>query len=408
MKKVFALILACAMIFALAACGSSSSSAPAQESASADTAAADTAAVADAETIKIGYVGDLSGATALWGNAGMYGALEAIEEINAAGGVLDGKMLELVAMDGKGESADSVNALRKLITDNGIVAEIGTNFSSCNIPMASVADELKVPIVGTAASNELVTIDENGNLHPYSFRMCFLDAYIGTVVGNYAVETLGFTKGALFTVNGDTNSEAVGEFVKDAFLAKGGTMVAEEQCMTGDKEFRAQLAKIKNADPEVIFVIMNDYAMNAIFAKQAREMGIECMLMGHDGWDSAQLGPEADGALDGSRYVTRIGFALPEANDFADRIVAKYGGTKETECLFGRDGVYWIADAIERAGSADPTAIRDALEATDVFEGLIGTLVMNSETHNPVMACAVYEFHGTDKEVAEIVEAVTD
>ncbi len=370
-------------------------------------------AFADGDTIKIGYIGDLSQSTALWGNAGKFGALEAIEEINAAGGVLDGKMLELVPMDGKGDSADSVNALRKLITDNGIVAEIGTNFSSCNIPMASVADELKVPIIGTAASNELVTIDEQGNLHPYSFRMCFLDAYIGTVVGTYATKDLGFTKGALFTINGDTNSEAVGQFIEDAFIANGGEFVSKEQCQSGDREFRAQLAKIKKADPEIIFVVMNDYAMNATFAKQAREMDIQCMLMGHDGWDSDQLAEEAQGALDGCQFVSRIGFAMPEANDFADKIVEKYGGTKETECLFGRDGVYWIVDAITRAGSADPTAIRDALEATEVYEGLIGQLVMNPETHNPVMACEVFEFSTTAdgahvKLPVKTVEAVVD
>jgi len=370
-------------------------------------------AFADGDTIKIGYIGDLSQSTALWGNAGKFGALEAIEEINAAGGVLDGKMLELVPMDGKGDSADSVNALRKLITDNGIVAEIGTNFSSCNIPMASVADELKVPIIGTAASNELVTIDEQGNLHPYSFRMCFLDAYIGTVVGTYATKDLGFTKGALFTINGDTNSEAVGQFIEDAFIANGGEFVSKEQCQAGDREFRAQLAKIKKADPEIIFVVMNDYAMNATFAKQAREMDIQCMLMGHDGWDSDQLAEEAQGALDGCQFVSRIGFAMPEANDFADKIVEKYGGTKETECLFGRDGVYWIVDAITRAGSADPTAIRDALEATEVYEGLIGQLVMNPETHNPVMACEVFEFSTTAdgahvKLPVKTVEAVVD
>ena len=404
MKKTLALILALVMVVALAACGGTTST-------TTTTTTAETTA-AGSDTIKIGYIGDLSQSTALWGNAGMYGALEAIEEVNAAGGVLDGKMLELVAMDGKGESADSVNALRKLITDNGIVAEIGTNFSSCNIPMASVADELKVPIIGTAASNELVTIDENGNLHPYSFRMCFLDAYIGTVVGTYATKDLGYTKGALFTINGDTNSEAVGQFIKDAFLANGGTLVSEEQCMSGDREFRAQLAKIKAADPEVIFVVMNDYAMNATFAKQAREMDINCMLMGHDGWDSDQLAEEAQGALDGCQYVSRIGFAMPEANDFADKIVAKYGGTKETECLFGRDGVYWIVDAINRAGSTDPTAIRDALEATEVYEGLIGQLVMNPETHNPVMACEVFEFQTNDgahvKVPVKTVEAVVD
>ena len=391
MKKVLSLVLMVIMIVALAV----------------------PAASAADDTIKIGYIGDLSQTTALWGNAGKFGALEAIEEINAAGGVLDGKMLELVPMDGKGESADSVNALRKLITDNGIVAEIGTNFSSCNIPMASVADELKVPIIGTAASNELVTIDEKGNLHPYSFRMCFLDAYIGTVVGTYATKDLGLMKGALFTINGDTNSEAVGQFIQEAYEANGGELVANEQCQAGDKEFRAQLAKIKKAEPDVIFMVMNDYAMNATFAKQAREMGIECMLMGHDGWDSDQLAEEAQGALDGCQYVSRIGFAMPEANDFADKIVEKYGGTKETECLFGRDGVYWIADAIERAGSADPVAIRDALEATEVFEGLIGKLVMNPETHNPVMACEVFEF-STDadgnhiKTPIKMVDAVTE
>ena len=148
MKKALSLVLMIVMIIALAVPAASA-----------------------ADTIKIGYIGDLSQSTALWGNAGKFGALEAIEEINAAGGVLDGKMLELVPMDGKGDSADSVNALRKLITDNGIVAEIGTNFSSCNIPMASVADELKVPIIGTAASNELVTIDEQGNLHPLEVKV---------------------------------------------------------------------------------------------------------------------------------------------------------------------------------------------------------------------------------------------
>ncbi len=389
MKKALALVLVVVMIFALAACGQKKE-----------------------DTIKIGYIGDLSGGTALWGNAGKFGAMEAIEEINAAGGVL-GKKLELVAMDGKGEAADSVSALRKLITDEHIVAEIGTNFSSCNIPMAAVADELKVPIIGTAASNELVTIDENGKLHPYSFRMCFLDNYIGTVIGTYATKDLGFTKGALLTVQGDTNSESVGQFIKEAFEKNGGTIVSEQQTPGTDLEFRAQLGNFKTADPEIIFVVMNDYAKNAAFAKQAREMDINCMLMGHDGWDSNELPAAAEGKLDGCQNVTRIGFAMPEALEFGEKIVAKYGGTLETECLFGRDGVYWIKDAIERANSTDPTAIRDALESTDVFNGLIGTLVMNSETHNPVMACEVFEFQTNEagehiKVPIKTVEAVTD
>ena len=400
MKKAISIFLAVVMVLALVACGNSAApNAPAATNNGSETAGT------DSDTIKIGYVSDLTGATALWGTAGQYGAELAVKDINEAGGVLGGKMLELVPMDGKGEAADSVSAFKKLVDEHHIVASIGTNFSSCNIPMASVADEVKVPIIGTAASNELVTVDENGNLHPYSFRMCFIDSYLGTVIGNYAVDKLGVKNAALFTIAGNTNSESVGQFLRDAFTAKGGTIVADEQCQDGDVDFRAQLANIGAKNPDIVFVIMNDYAKNATFAKQAREMGIECTLMGHDGWDSAQLASEAQGALEGCLYVSRIGFSTPEAKAFGEEVAKAYNITMEGECLFGHDGVMWLVDAINRAGSADPEAIRDALEQTDVFEGLIGTLVMDPATHNPSMACAVYECHGDSFEFKEIIEA---
>ena len=375
MKKAISIFLAVVMVLALVACGNSAApNAPAATNNGSETAGT------DSDTIKIGYVSDLTGATALWGTAGQYGAELAVKDINEAGGVLGGKMLELVPMDGKGEAADSVSAFKKLVDEHHIVASIGTNFSSCNIPMASVADEVKVPIIGTATSNELVTVDENGNLHPYSFRMCFIDSYLGT-------------------------SESVGSFIRDAINAKGANIVADEQCQEGDVDFRAQLTNIKAKNPDIIFVVMNDYAKNATFAKQAREMGIECTLMGHDGWDSAQLASEAQGALEGCLYVSRIGFNSPDAKAFGERVAKEYGISMEAECLFGYDGVNWIVDAINRAGSADPTAIRDALEQTEVFEGLIGTLVMDPATHNPSMACALYECHGDSFEFKEIIEA---
>ena len=403
MKKALALLLAVMMVLSLAACGGDK--APAEE-APAEGAAPEAEAPAEAgETIKIGYVSDLTGATALWGTAGQYGAETAVKDINEKGGVLGGRMLELVPMDGKGEAADSVSAFKKLIDEHKIVASVGTNFSSCNIPMAAVADTMKVPVLGTATSNELVTIDENGNLHPYSFRMCFIDSYLGTAIGNYSTQKLGFTKAALFTIAGNTNSEAIGAFIKESFTANGGEIVADEQCQEGDVDFRAQLTNMKAKDPEVIFVIMNDYAKTATFAKQAREMGIEALLMGHDGWDSAQLAGEAQGALEGCMYISRIGFNTPDAKAFGERISKEYNIGMEAECLFGYDGVMWIADAIERAQSADPTAVRDALEATEVFKGLIGTLVMDPETHNPTMDCAIYECKGDSFTFKEILEA---
>ena len=260
--------------------------------------------------------------------------------------------------------------------------------------MASVADEVKVPIIGTAASNELVTVDENGNLHPYSFRMCFIDSYLGTVIGNYAVDKLGVKNAALFTIAGNTNSESVGSFIRDAINAKGANIVADEQCQEGDVDFRAQLTNIKAKNPDIIFVVMNDYAKNATFAKQAREMGHRVHSHGSRRLGTPLSSPARHRALWKAACMFRIGFNSPDAKAFGERVAKEYGISMEAECLFGYDGVNWIVDAINRAGSADPTAIRDALEQTEVFEGLIGTLVMDPATHNPSMACALYECHG--------------
>lgn len=406
MKKLLSLVLAMLMVASLAACGgdSGSSAGSGGGGAPAD-GGSDSSGGSGGDTIKIGYISDLTGATSLWGQAGLDGAMLAVEDVNAAGGVL-GRQIEVIGMDGKGEPADSVSALRKLISDNGIVASVGTNFSSCNIPMASVADEMKVPILGTAASNELVTVDESGKLHPYSFRMCFIDSFLGTATGTYAAVNKGYKTGALLTVAGNTNSESVGQFTADAFEANGGTLVANEQCQESDTDFRAQMSNIAAKNPEVLFIIMNDYSKIALVAQQAREMGLTCQFMGHDGWDSGELAAAANGALEGGCYLSRIGFNSEAGKAMAERYQKAYPNKGlETEILFGYDGVMWVVDAINRAGSADPVAVRDALEATDVFEGLIGTLVMDSATHNPSMDCAVFECKDNSFQFKEIIKA---
>lgn len=395
MKKLVSLFMVGLIALSMSACGSSSSSSTSTTETQSDAESTD--------TIKIGYISDLTGSTSLWGTAGMNGALLAIEDVNAAGGVL-GRQVELVAMDGKGEPADSVSAYRKLVDDYGIVASIGTNFSSCNIPMASVADELHVPILGTATSNELVTIDESGNLHPYSFRMCFIDSFQGEVIGAYAVKSLGYKTAAIITVAGNSYSEGVGEYMVNAFNEAGGTVVAQEQCQDSDTDFRAQLSNISSKNPDVLFIVMTDYSKIALVAQQARELGMTCQFMGTDGWDSGELAAAANGALEGSYYLSRIGFNSEEAAAFGERYKEVYNIDIEGECLFGYDGVMWVVDAIERANSADPVAVRDALEATETFNGLIGTLIMDPETHNPAMDCAIYKCEGDAFKFHEIIE----
>ncbi|MDO5323793.1 MAG: ABC transporter substrate-binding protein [Clostridia bacterium] len=339
--------------------------------------------------IKIGYVGALSGDTALWGQAGLNGLELTAKQINEEGGIL-GREVQIIGLDGKGVSDDSVSAYKRLVEEYGVVAVVGTNFSSCNIPIAAVADELKVPVIATAASNELVTVDADGNLHPYSFRLCFIDSYMGLLAGSYAYNELGLRTCAVIEDITDSYSTSVGGFMVDTFTSLGGELVAIEEAQNGDNDFRAQLTKIAAKQPDVLFVPWN-YENVALIAQQAREVGITAVLFGADGWDTTELTELANGALEGCYYVSRPGFNLPEAAAYGEIYAAEYNVALETECLYGNDGLKWIQYAIETAGTDDSTAIRDALEATESFDGLLGHMSIDPATHNPSRDAAIFK-----------------
>ena len=352
--------------------------------------------------IKIGYVGALSGDTALWGQAGLNGMELTAKQINEDGGIL-GREVQVIGLDGKGAPDDSVTAYKKLVEEEGVSAVVGTNFSSCNIAIAAVADELKVPVIATAASNDLVTVDVDGNLHPYSFRLCFIDSYMGYLAGSYAYNELGLKTCALITDVTDSYSTSVGQYMVDTFTELGGELVASEEAQNGDNDFRAQLTKIAAAQPDVLFIPWN-YENVCLIAQQARELGIEGVFFGADGWDTTELIELSNGALEGCYYVSRPGFNLPEAAAYGEVYQEEYNVALEAECLYGNDGVMWIKQAIEAAGSDDPTAIRDQLEATTSFDGLLGHMSIDPATHNPSRDAAIFEVKDDEVQYVGIYE----
>lgn len=352
--------------------------------------------------IKIGYVGALSGDTALWGQAGLNGMELTAKQINEDGGIL-GREVQVIGLDGKGAPDDSVTAYKKLVEEEGVSAVVGTNFSSCNIAIAAVADELKVPVIATAASNDLVTVDADGKLHPYSFRLCFIDSYMGYLAGSYAYNELGLKTCALITDVTDSYSTSVGQYMVDTFTELGGELVASEEAQNGDNDFRAQLTKIAAAQPDVLFIPWN-YENVCLIAQQARELGIEGVFFGADGWDTTELIELSNGALEGCYYVSRPGFNLPEAAAYGEVYQKEYNVALEAECLYGNDGVMWIKQAIEAAGSDDPTAIRDQLEATTSFDGLLGHMSIDPATHNPSRDAAIFEVKDNEVQYVGIYE----
>lgn len=340
------------------------------------------------DTIKIGYIGALSGETAVWGQAGLNGMELTAEEINANGGIL-GKKVEIIGLDGRGQPVDSVNAFKKLI-DQGVIAVVGTNFSSCNIPMAPVADEAGVPLIATAASNPKVTVDENGKLHPYSFRIGFIDPFQGEVLASFALNELKAKTAAIILDQGSDYSAGLSEFFTKKFESEGGKVVITVEAHSGDNDFRSQLSKIQPMNPDVILVpwIYKDVAL---IANQARELGIAAPMLGGDGWDSKELLTMAGTALEGSFYTSQPSFANPVTKPYAEAYQKKFNLAPETEALFGHDGLYWIKDALERAGKVDRAALRDALEGTTKFEGLMGAMSVDPATHNPAKPASIYK-----------------
>lgn len=376
-KRLLSLLIVFVMVFTVACQSSPSTSTdPKPES-------------SDEGPIKIGYVGALSGETALWGQAGLNGANMAIEEINAAGGLL-GRELEIIGLDGKGDPLDSVNSLNRLIDNEKVVAVIGTNFSSCNIPMAPVANTKRVPVIATAASSPEVTVDKDGNLHPFSFRIGFTDPFQGRVMAGFAIDDLDIKEAAILTNSADPYSVGITEFLKDEYTKLGGTIIADEKAQSGDQDFRAQLSNIKASGAEVVFLpwIYKDVAL---IVKQARDLGIEAIFLGADGWDSQDLPELAGDAINGSYFCSRVGFNTPAGAELAKRYEEKYKITAEAEILFGYDGVMWIKQVIEKAGKADSESIRDGLENTTSFEGVLGAMSIDPATHDPVRDAAIFQ-----------------
>ncbi|MDY3867819.1 MAG: ABC transporter substrate-binding protein [Pyramidobacter sp.] len=338
-----------------------------------------------ADTVRVGEIATVTGDFAAYGVAEVEAVKIAINEINKAGGVkVGGKMLpmEVIMYDCRTRNEDMVNAARRLVTQDNVVGVIGPSGSGLCISAAAVFNRGKVSHLGTLPTNPLVTMDERGKVRPYNFRICFLDPYQGAILAAFAHKNLKATKAAvLYDVSSDY-SQGLREFFVKGFLGYGGKVVADEGHRGEDVDFRAQLTKIKESNPEVlVFPTMGKCTPLAI--KQAREMGFECPIIGGDGYGDFWWEIAGD-AMRNTYWVSHVDKGDPTLARFFE----DYKKATGTECkefmnaIMAYDCVYWLKDAVERANSLDPVKVRDALEQTKDLKLYHCTLTMD-EFHNP-------------------------
>ena len=336
-----------------------------------------------AEPIKIGYMATLTGEGATWGQHERDGALLAIKDINAKGGVL-GRPLELICYDIKGKPEEAVNAIRRLIHDDKVVAIGGSNYSGIQLAVAPIADKEQVPVVATSATNPAVTVDPNtGKVRPYMFRIGYTDPYQGRVIADYLIKKCGAKKLAVIGDVGDAYSEGLTEFVTKRAQELG----VENKFWAfrgGDVDFRAQLTAAREWGADAIALTML-YKEMGLVIKQAAELDWNPLFMGGDGY-SPNMFEIAGKAMEGTYWVYPMNADDPKL-DAIKMAFQKEQGKEPTEILnlvFAYDVLMMLANAIETAGVAEGPAIRDAIENTQNFKVTHFTWTVEKETHDPL------------------------
>ena len=385
MKKFGSIFLASTLLAGvLAGCGSDDDSSTDSGSGGSSSAG---------ETIKIGANLELSGGVASYGASINEGAKLAIKEINEAGGI-NGKKIDYIVADNKSDNAEAVAAATKLAVQDKVVAMIAPATSGNTIASVQIANDNKIPIVTPSGTSETITVNEDGSVNDYAFRTCFIDPFQGVVAANFATEELSAKNVAIYVDSSNDYSKGLAAAFKAQIEANGGTVVAEESYVTTDVDFKSTLTRIKSGNPDFVF-IPGYYEQVGLIVKQARDLGIDVPLMGADGWDSPTLIELAGADALNNTYITNhysSGDPDQVIQDFVAAFEAEYSGQPNAFHALGYDTVYFLKDAIERAGDeVTGETIQKALAETKDLSLITGTFTVD-EQHNPVKSATVLEY----------------
>ena len=342
--------------------------------------------------IKIGANLEMTGNTATFGQSATNGAKLAIKQVNAKGGVL-GKQLTLIVADNKSDTAEAASAMQKLATQDKVLASIAPIASSSVMAAAQVNESAKILGISPTASNPNVTVDpETGKVREYLFRATFIDPFQGSVMANFAKNTLKAQKAAVYIENSSDYAKGLGKFFKETFVQNGGTVVTDEAYLAKDTDFKATLTKIKASNPDVIFV-PGYYQEVGMIVKQAREIGITVPILGADGWDSSKLPEIAGGdALNNTFFSNHYSpdDNSPEIKNFVEAYKAEYGQVPDAFAALSYDATMMIIEAIKRAGVEDSVKVKDELAKTKDYQGVSGSITLD-EKHNAVKGVVIIE-----------------
>jgi branched-chain amino acid transport system substrate-binding protein len=349
-------------------------------------------AASDAQVIKIGHVGPVSGAIAHLGKDNENGARMAIEELNAAGLKMGDKPVkfELLAED----------AAQKLVDAkvNGVIGHLN---SGTTIPASQIYNTAGIPQISPSATNPKYT--RQG--YTGAFRVVADDVHLGGTLGKYAVETL---KGKNIAVIDDRTAygQGVAEEFKKGASAAGGTIVGHEFTTDKASDFNAILTTLKAKKPDVVFFGGMD-AVAGPMLRQMKSLGINAKFMGGDGICTTELAKLAGDAMkDDTVFCAEAGGVEGEQKAGMDKFradfKAKFNADVQVYAPYVYDAVKVMATAMVNAGSADPAKYLPALKAIK-YKGVTGDIVFDEKGDIKNGALTLYTYKGGERAQLAVV-----
>ena len=368
MRKIVALLLVAAAALAFTAC----------------------AGKAGGKTIKIGMLFNMTGAQASLDSPSANGAKLAAKEINAAGGVL-GKQIQLVAFDGKSDAATIGTAATQLAQSDKVVAMFG--FSDSDMVMAAAPTAAKAGLVFVTSGATSPKLPEQ--VPDFLYLACFGDNVQAAAGAEYAVASLKAKNVYLLIDKGMEYTLLLGKYFKERFVEEGGKVVLEDNYQTGDKDYSAQITRLKGlkVKPDLLYIASGPDDIGSI-VKQFRDAGVKAPIMGGDGYDTPLLVQVAGKGAENVYFTTHSLMDETLGTDAVKKFIVAYQAEYKIapENAFaglGYDTVKLLADAIKRSGSADPKAIRTALSATKDLPGVTGAISFPEGSRIPQKGVAV-------------------
>ena len=348
-------------------------------------------------SVKIGINAELTGEMPAVGASSRQAAELFAEQVNAAGGIALGSdklPIELVVADNSTKADQAAAAAQRLISQNNVLVMVGPNASSCAIPAAEIADSLGCLMISPWSTNPKTTVDSaTGKAKKNVFRACFTDRFESPVLASFATRKLGAkTAAVLYDMSSEAPASQAALF-KESFEKAGGKVTAYETYTTGDRDFSAQLTKVREAAPDIIY-LPAPYNDTPLIAAQARQLGIKAPFLGSDAWSSPDIikldpSKNLEGSYFCNHYSTQA--ATPKARKFIDDYTARYGHAPDDVAALTYDAMTLAANSVAAAGKLDRAAVRDAMAATRTFEGVTGKFVYPEGAREPMKSAVIMQ-----------------